>query len=176
MNSFEIDCLLRKTLSTNAVNFLGVFPKDKVAGLRDSHTSYPLCFVANTDVSSAPGTHWVAFYFADRIHCEFWDSFAQSPSLYGFESSDPNLVVNQNTVQVQSFDANECGHHCITFLYLRTHGRSLPQVIETYTNIMTAQSFADKFARSFVENLKSHAGPDCEPDSCPSFISRFILT
>ena len=36
---------------------------------------FPYGFVANTDPSTEPGTHWVAFYFPSRDKGEFFDSY-----------------------------------------------------------------------------------------------------
>ena len=38
--------------------------------------------VANTDPSSKPGTHWVAFYFPSKGKGEFFDSYGHPPIYY----------------------------------------------------------------------------------------------
>jgi hypothetical protein len=58
MNTFQIKHALEQDPVTRKI-FCGVFPSDK---LPQTIEKYPCGFVANTDPSSKPGTHWVAFY------------------------------------------------------------------------------------------------------------------
>jgi hypothetical protein len=58
MNTFQIKHALEQDPVTRKT-FCGVFPSDK---LPQTIEKYPCGFVANTDQSSKPGTHWVAFY------------------------------------------------------------------------------------------------------------------
>ena len=59
MNTIQIVHALEQDPITSN-KFCGVFPCDK---LPETIDKYPCGFVANTDPSGKPGTHWVAFYF-----------------------------------------------------------------------------------------------------------------
>ena len=43
---------------------------------------FPQSFVANVDTNEKPGPHWVAFYFIDVQHGEFFDSYGLPPHRY----------------------------------------------------------------------------------------------
>ena len=55
MNTAQITHVLEQDPVTSK-KFCGVFPSDKLPQTIDR---YPCGFVANTDTSSGPGTHWV---------------------------------------------------------------------------------------------------------------------
>jgi len=57
--------------------FCGVFPSDK---LPQQPLAKPSALVVNTDPSSKPGQHWVAFYFDVDNTGDFFDSFGQPPT------------------------------------------------------------------------------------------------
>jgi hypothetical protein len=78
MNTAEITRALEQDPITSK-SFLGVFPSDKLPQTLDKH---PCGFVVNTDPSSKPGMHWVAFYFPSEGEGEFFDSYGQSPEYY----------------------------------------------------------------------------------------------
>ena len=45
-------------------------------------SKFPCGFVANTDPSDEPGTHWIAFYFPSKQKGEFFDSYGKPPEYY----------------------------------------------------------------------------------------------
>ena len=59
---------------------------------------YPQFFVANADNSEKPGTHWVAFYFIDDQHGEFFDSYGLPPHRYTKYFKDFLLQLNGLTI------------------------------------------------------------------------------
>ena len=62
MNTLQIKRALERNRFTKKI-FGGVFAADEVPQIIDT---FPYGFVANTDPSTEPGTHWVAFYFPSR--------------------------------------------------------------------------------------------------------------
>ena len=96
--------------------FGGVFAADEVPQIIDT---FPYGFVANTDPSTEPGTHWVAFYFPSREKGEFFDSYGHSPEHYGFKSYNIEIW---NQHKLQSSWSNVCGHYCIFYLYHKSRG------------------------------------------------------
>ena len=71
MNTSQITHALEQDPVTSK-KFCGVFPSDKLPQTIDR---YPCGFIANTDPSSEPGTHWIAFYFPSEQKGEFFDSY-----------------------------------------------------------------------------------------------------
>ena len=59
MDTIQIATALTLDLITST-KFCGVFRSDQ---LPKTIESFPCGFVVNTDPSSEPGTHWMAFYF-----------------------------------------------------------------------------------------------------------------
>ena len=75
MNTFELEEILKEIDCTK--NTFGVYLSDLLCL---EMKQYPQSFVANVDISKNPGTHWVAFYFIDDKHGEFFDSYGLPPS------------------------------------------------------------------------------------------------
>ena len=114
MKTNEIETILNHILSTDKVNFLGVFPQDLIPSF-DS-LKFPACLVSNTDPSSKPGTHWVALYIVSPSQLEFFDSYGLHPHAYGFTFN----LSEYNKTQLQSFSSNVCGEYCIYYLFKRS--------------------------------------------------------
>ena len=86
-------------------------------------------FIANTEPSTRPGHHWVAFVvFAYRPSIiYFFDSFGMPLSYYqdlyrtcmnrGYYS-DTVIVTSVNSRALQGAKSTVCGHYCILYLYL----------------------------------------------------------
>ena len=80
MNTLEIKQALKSNKFTKR-NFSEVYAADE---LPKSLDTFPCGFIANTDPSTKPGTHWVAFYFSSHEKGEFFDSYGYSPEQYKF--------------------------------------------------------------------------------------------
>ena len=78
MNTNQIKYALEQDPFTRKM-FFGVFPSDKLPRTLEK---YPCGFVANTDPSGKPGTHWVSFYFPSEEEGELFDSYGHPPSFY----------------------------------------------------------------------------------------------
>ena len=124
MNSRQISQILARNRNTRHL-FKGVFSADMLSdgSRRRRFTGYPHCFVANTDVSGQPGTHWVAFYIQTPTTAEYFDSLGewppQSPHLASYLSSNnfENIIFNTKKIQATYEDA--CGPFSIYFLVKR---------------------------------------------------------
>ena len=108
--------------------------KRKIGGATAAKDQQPCCyrarsFIVNTDPSTLPGHHWVAFVvFADRSSViYFFDSFGMPLTNYQelYNSclnyayfSDADIVTSVNTRSLQGATSTVCGHYCILFLYL----------------------------------------------------------
>ena len=71
MNTLQLKRALERDTFTKKI-FGGVFAADELPKTFDT---FPCGLVANTDPSTEPGTHWVAFYFPSRDKGEFFDSY-----------------------------------------------------------------------------------------------------
>lgn len=121
MNTEQITAVASRLMLDKGVVFLGVYPKDKVP----RPTAYPACFVANTDPVTKPGEHWVAFYCMSPNYFEFFDSYGQSPSAYGF----PHRTPHYNRKLIQSLTSSVCGQYCLFYIYFRSVGYALDSIV-----------------------------------------------
>lgn len=149
MNSDQIHSALERTIHP-PVHFLGVFPRDRLPSIH----SYPSCYVANTDDSSKPGTHWVAFYFENIYNKEFFDSYGFTPSVYGF-----NISANiRNPIQLQSLTSTVCGQYCIFYLIQRSSGFPMYNLITCFsrTNPIWNDHHVARYAKKYF-SVSNHA-------------------
>jgi len=157
MNSRQISQILEKNRLTRPL-FKGVFSADN---LSPRFAEYPHCFVANTDVSGQPGTHWVAFYIQTPTTAEYFDSLGEWPpqskhiSMY-LSRNYENILFNTKKIQATYEDA--CGPFSIYFLVKRCGGsgkegnghRSFAQIVAAlYKN-----PFSAAFVKLFVMKLQ----------------------
>ena len=112
MNTLQIKWALERNAFTKKI-FARVFDADEVPEIIDT---FPCGFVANTDPSTEPGTHWIAFYFPSREKGEFFDSYGNPPEHYGFKFYK---IETCNKHKLQSLWSNVCGQYCIFYLYIK---------------------------------------------------------
>lgn len=86
--------------------------------MRDELPKYPRhieCGVINLDVSSGPGTHWVAYYKNGEL-IEYFDSFGNlQPPKEVISYLGSRIMYNY--YQHQKYNSVVCGHLCLKFLY-----------------------------------------------------------
>ena len=161
MNTHQIEEIL-STLMPN--NFIGVFAQDKIPNI-DASFHFPLSFVSNTHPSTKPGEHWVAFYYTSPDTLEFFDSYGLHPSIYGFIQSPSSI----NHTTLQSLDSNVCGQYCIYFLYHRSRGKTMSQIIGTF---IKDQAWNDNSVARFVAKHFQSRRCRCSANCCQSCIKR----
>ena len=134
MNTIQIVRALEQDPITSN-KFCGVFPSDQ---LPETIDKYPCGFVANTDRSTQPGTHWVAFYFPSEQKGEYFDSYGNNPNYYGktFENylNEHSYEWNFNKHKLQSNWSNVCGQYCIFYLSQRVRGHSMNKIVRMFDN------------------------------------------
>lgn len=122
-------CCIKGFLSFEAplLPFGGVFPSDRLP----PHQTENVCYIFNTDPSTKPGEHWVAYYQVDG-HAEFFDSFGYSaenyPPIYMWLLQGPFHPVRQLSVRYQG-PSMLCGPYCLYFLNERP---SYPNMTTTF--------------------------------------------
>ena len=117
-------CQLRNCVKQDDImseNFLGVFPRDRVPRYIGDGS-----LIANTDKSTEEGTHWVTMYKENNI-CEFFDSYGRPP----FKNKFTGKNFKHNKIKLQSIYSDVCGQYCLYFLYHRSRGITLDQIVET---------------------------------------------
>lgn len=127
MDGRQIDKILSQDVIT-APTFQGVFAADMIPPLKEKSA-----IVVNQDDSSQPGSHWIAIYVDKDNNLEFFDSYGQSPFLYGkfirdYVSTYKNI--SWNSVVFQSMTSNVCGLYCIYFILKRCQGKSMFSIIQ----------------------------------------------
>ena len=117
---------------------------------------YPQSFVANGDTSEKLGSHWVALYFIDGQHGEFFASYRLPPHRYTKYFED---FLNRNAAQwtynrkhLQSLFTDVCGHCCIFYIYNRCHNVKM----NTIANMLPSKVKEDNDAlvHYFVEHKR----------------------
>ena len=133
MNTFEIKHALEQDPIARKM-FCGVFPSNKIPQTLEK---YPCGFVANTDPSSKPGTHWVAFYFPSEGEGEFFDSYGHSPDYYiEFKNflKKHSHEWNYNKRKLQGNWSDVCGQYSIFYLSHRARGVSMKKIVQMFSN------------------------------------------
>lgn len=110
--------------------YYGVFPIDKLPAIEQ----YPSCLIVNNQTSEEKGEHWIAIYFSKARHCEFFDSFGNSPSYYGLSSylKKYSKRVKYNKGAIQSNVSPYCGLYSVFFLIFKLQGRSMKYYLEQF--------------------------------------------
>ena len=109
--------------ASNKLNpyFEGVFPADMLP----VPSTFPSCYIANTEDSTSNGQHWIAFNYPDQITVEYFDSYGLTPFIFPryFNFIKHKLVniknITFNEQSVQAKDSSTCGLHCLFFLIKR---------------------------------------------------------
>ena len=113
--------------------FLGVFAADDLPATLPPTQCF---FIANTDVSSGLGKHWVTMFFPSSGPAEFWDSLGRQPEEYhehfrGYLCEKAATYKFQN-LQIQGHGSDMCGLFCIFYAMRRCKGWTLEQIIACF--------------------------------------------
>lgn len=144
MNNWEISKVMRHFPSTKNC-FMGVFPSDRIP---KDIPFYPCCFIANTDPSWMPGTHWVAVFVENNANIEYFDSYGRrpmSPQMKEFCGTS----YQHNLYAVQSIFSTLCGYFCIYYLVNRCRGNSFSNIMYNF-NLNNAV-FNENLVKRFVK-------------------------
>lgn len=109
-------------------------------------------FIVNTDQNHSPGSHWIAFFFRNYDHCEYFDSYGLAPMITDhlkFISKFKNR--KQNKQELQSITSEVCGHYCLLFLIARMKNRSLNDFLSLFTR---NRKVNDELVVKYLEGVK----------------------
>jgi len=144
MNNWEISKAMRYFPSAKN-RFIGVFPAD---GIPKNILNYPCCFIANTDPSWMPGTHWVAVYIDADGTIEYFDSYGRTPMSPQMKSFCGNFF-RFNPYMIQPVFSSACGQFCIYFLVQRCRGHSFERVMKMFdfNNLVHNENLVKNFIK-----------------------------
>ena len=161
MNTIEIT-----TDMTNNKNikkyFKGVFPSDKLP----KRLKKPALLICNTDPSSLPGKHWVAFYLPKSGPLEYFDSIGRKPEdkfFLDFIKRHTKSFV-YNTKRVQGLFSTTCGNYCGVYLYHRSKGLSFKKFLDLFSNENFQENdvnILDLYKKLFGKKKKAQIGGNC---------------
>ena len=141
MNTLQLNHILNSSGITKR-DFYGVLARDQLP----EYIPYPKHFIVNTEESSEPGEHWLAFYYDKNGICNFFDSYGNSPKLFNLEDY---ILKTSNGYKFNSFKVQEnskfCGIYCVCFIYFMSHGFNMGQIVEKFKQIDNADAYFTKF-------------------------------
>lgn len=115
-------------------------------------------FIANTDIFTKPGKHWVCFYkviIQSHTCIEFFDSAGLGPGVYS--KAWLSYIAHQadfyryNSEIIQDPISTYCGVHCLCFALLRSLGFSFNTIVR---NIYSSNlCYNDQIARKYLEKF-----------------------
>jgi hypothetical protein len=135
MNNYQLECALKH-----------VAPGVRVYAADQIPRYYSRGFIVNTHGSHLPGEHWVAFW-KNNGNIEFFDSFGQKPTYYGFQTAKL-----YNDVVLQSIDSNTCGLYALFYVMCKSRGYTLEHIQRLF---VTNTRLNDYFMYLFASQLFS---------------------
>jgi hypothetical protein len=179
----QLECLLDCILPYST-RVLGVFPADcvpmrvvsvnpliiqsNVATSMERHPQLDVnqgyTFIMNTDPASAPGEHWLAFFYNGRTHkLEYFDSFGFPLSMYAHVNASfsacnlTNIMVRVNqSHMLQALTSTVCGHYCAAFIQWRARhkhsnvGGFTKQLMSTHSTSLGRDTYIVKRLRTIT--------------------------
>ena len=142
MNAQQIERMLSENDSTRRY-FIGVFAADQLPTVKIDQEVWLLVF--NCCPINMPGEHWVALFGNARREIEMFDSFGFSPNAYDgvhqFIRVQQPVLITHNTHQLQSFDSDAFGPHCLYYAHYRAHGLTMDAIVENIVEEMNRDDF-----------------------------------
>jgi hypothetical protein len=123
MNGDELHKVLEHVNRHHCNKFnVGIFAADTLP----HKVKRPAAFIANTDIQSQQGTHWIAFFFPRRGKFEYFDSYGLPPIIEDhltFLSKKKTFLTNE--MELQDVSSTFCGHYCLLFLSARMNDTTM---------------------------------------------------
>ena len=163
MNTNQLQCAIESD-SKMKDSIYGVFASDEISNIQLRPMSG---LIANTDVKSLPGQHWIAFYLNTKETLEIFDSYGSSIdqlTLYFQQFLNRYSTIKANGKRLQSKESKVCGQYCLFYLMSRVRGHSMEDVIQTFGN---NYSFNDQFVYNDIDE-RFHCCMTFVNDNCQS--------
>jgi hypothetical protein len=129
MNNKKITELLSTHPKTSKM-FKGVYAADTLP-TPPKKIKTPHAYVANTDPSFKPGSHWVCFFFDTHGAAEYMDSYGIAPNKV-FECFLGNPY-KYNKEFLQFPFSTACGQYVIFYLLHRCQGESMESILSKFS-------------------------------------------
>lgn len=130
MNTIQLTLDMMKNNKVKR-KFKGVFPADKLP----RRIKRPAMLIANTEPSTHPGSHWVAFCFPHRGPIEYFDSTGMPLNIDYFlkflKRHGKKFVSNYK--RLQGSLSTTCGNYCGVFLYFRSKNVSFKNFLGLFS-------------------------------------------
>ena len=149
MNSLQIELILKSHHATRK-SFIGCFAADQLSTINLANKKFPCSLVANTDVSTQPGEHWVSMYLYNTTSLEYFDSLAENPNQHILNFLNRFTNVQKNEIPVQNLFTDACGHFCIYFIVKRSCGISFVSIIQFLYKLRKADIFVKNFVHMLI--------------------------
>lgn len=140
MNAKQISQLLH-----HHKHFVGVFASNQLPHI----DVYPFSLVVNNMPDFHSGEHWYAIFALTKNDILFFDSYALNllPKLINRFLTNLSTNIHFNPKQVQSIDADTCGHHCVYFIDNQNNNYGIRTIFKSYTNKVF---FNDMLVKAYV--------------------------
>lgn len=168
MNNFELKEILQSHPITKNT-FVSVHSADTLP--KCARKQKPCAYIANTDISSGEGEHWVCFYFPKNSIPEYFDSYGSMPRKSFEEFLNGRYIKNVKFIQHPL--STVCGQYTIFYIYHRCLGYSIFDIINMFdeTDNLGNDKIVNNFIkRKFGKNLKVF-----DLNYLKSFISKALL-
>lgn len=131
MDEYQLAKICRRHKFINK-RFYGVVCKDEIPLIIPAQKF----LIVNTAKRSEIGKHWVVIYTTSDSDLEYFDSYGERPP------EDMGLEwlydVRTNTKRLQSTYTSVCGQYCLYFIYKRSCGLSMENIV---SNKFSADNF-----------------------------------
>ena len=151
MNALTINHYLISDLNVKSV-YQGIFSSNELYKINKNIECF---YVVNTDPNYLPGSHWIVIYSHDKT-CEIFDSLGENPINYGVHFSNLLLKYNKYSYSIKKIQnkfSNTCGMFCIYYIYWKTRGLGLNEIVSTFSHDTSLNDF---LMRKFMIDLNMH--------------------
>jgi len=127
MDSLELSSVLAKD-KTVQYQFLGVYSANNLPKRLQNGQS----LIFNCCNSNLPGKHWLCLYQNSPDVLEMFDSFGNSPTVYGLNEKLPySKICIYNHKQLQGWSSSVCGVYCLFYLYYKTRDFPVDKIVNS---------------------------------------------
>lgn len=146
-NTKELDCIIKDDFAMRD-RVVGVYAADEIP---TTITDLPMWFIANSEIQSSKGRHWLAFYVENKHRYFLTAVYDQSYYSNYFQSFFDNndLILTYNTKRLQSMNSNVCGYYSLFYLIFQCRNIPLSKIVRVFSDDINTN---DAFVYEFITN------------------------